>query len=309
MIKLKSLIEHIAEAKKFDMDNVNDAAEYLIRATWKYMPKNDTVDLYDNHQVFLWIDNELPLQRQKEKFAEKFFPSEKYPEDKFCDVISSELEKLEKLYHSRMIKRINSNDPLFILKKIVRGRKYENAKRELCKNSLGSWGYEGEKVDDDHAEEIFNRIYRNAMGETVYDSAKSKTYGRLSQIHRIPIQGQNEESANQYSINMFIDRFAGYHANKFPDKIKVYRGVNTPSATIRPGDFVTFDKGYASGYIRGKFGSIINCILNSKDLYVYEVDLSRPEMVYWPEGHKIKKYEGEVPTFKQFWHEINYEGV
>ena len=71
-------------------------------------------------------------------------------------------------------------------------------------------------------------------------------------------------------------------------------------AKIRPGDFVTFDKDYARGYTRGKFGTVHKDILSSKDLVVYKMEPERDELVYWPEGHQIKKVEN-IPTFKEFW--------
>jgi hypothetical protein len=86
--------------------------------------------------------------------------------------------------------------------------------------------------------------------------------------------------------------------------VKVWRGTNSPHNKIRPGDFVTFDRDYAEGYVTGKFGAIVKAILPSKDLKVYKMEPDSSEMVYWPHGHSIKKFTGHVPTFKEFWEEF-----
>ena len=298
--------ETLLEKKKLDPENkVEDAAEQIIRVTWKMMPSDDK---FDEYQVSMWMDNDSSLNSLKDRMAKKFFPNDESYIDKFDNIISSQLDDLEKEHQGRMIKRINSNDPLYILKGICRGKKFEGAKQALIKNNLSNWGYKGGKIGDDEAEEIFNRLYKNAMGETVYDETRANWYGRLSDLHKTKIIGKPEDNIKDYSINLFIDHYTNYKGDKFPDKVKVYRGVNSPLAEIRAGDYVTFDKSYAYDYARGKYGSVVSNILDPKDLYVYKIDIGTSELVYWPPGHKIKKYEGEIPTFKQFWHQVNYEG-
>ena len=127
----------------------------------------------------------------------------------------------------------------------------------------------------------------------------------MSDLHNVPIFGNTYDNIKQHSVNLFIQHYAGYNVDKFPEKVKIYRGVNSPAAKVRPGDYVTFDKGYAMAYMQGKFGSIIHDVLSSRDLYVYKVEIDRTELVYWPAGHKIQKYEGDIPTFKDFWKQIN----
>jgi len=57
MIRLKKLLsERFTEAKKLDMDKVEDAAEHLIRQVWRQMPSGD--DKFSDHDVFLWLDND-----------------------------------------------------------------------------------------------------------------------------------------------------------------------------------------------------------------------------------------------------------
>ncbi len=301
----KTLI-NVKEARKYDMEKVEDAAEYLIRVVWPTMP-NDREDRFNDYQFFLWLDNDQKLSNLFWELSKKFFPNDEHPEDKFKDVVEKKLEELEHKHQERLAKKINPLDPLFILKKIVRGKTWEGAKQSLVKNTLGAWGYRGGRITDEEAETAFNRMYKNAMGETVYQEKyfTDRGYGKLSDLRKVELPGRAEDHIRQYSVNIFIDYFTGHTADRFPDQVKVYRGTNSPTAKVRPGDYVTFEKGYARTYMRGKFGSIIHDILPSKDLYVYEVDLDRPELVYWPEGHQIQRYEGNIPTFKEFWKEVN----
>lgn len=292
------------EAKKLNMDNVEDAAEYLIRQTWKRMPSSD--DRFSEYQVALWLDNDQELSDMQWELSQKFFPEEGDRSiDKFIDVMNTKLEELEKEKQSRLAKKVNTLDPLFVLKKLVRGKKWEGAKQALINNALNAWGYRGGKVTDEEAEAAFNRMYKNAMGETVYDEKRANEYGRLSDMRWKTITGNNHEDIHNYSNNIFLDQYAGWKAEKFGDKVKVYRGVNNPTVAIRPGDYVTFDKDYAKSYARGKFGVTVSDVLNSKDLYVYKIEPNNSELVYWPEGHQIKKYEGHIPTFREFWTEVN----
>ena len=81
-----------------------------------------------------------------------------------------------------------------------------------------------------------------------YDEKRANQYGRLSDLVKTPIVGRAEDNIKQYSVNMFIDYNTGYKMDRFPSKVKVYRGAHSPTAKIRPGDYVTFDKEYASNY-------------------------------------------------------------
>lgn len=299
MIKLKSLLP---EVRRLDLDKKEDAAEYIIRRVWKFVPSDDKYSFY---QVMLWLDNERELSDEREILAKKFYSNENDPLEKFDHDIKNKLEKLENERNRRLANKINKLDPLFILKQIVREKTWEGAKQSLIKNTLGAWGYKGGKISDNEAEEAFVRLYKNAMGETHYEANQYKDLKRLSDIRYVPIVGRNEDNIEQYVTNSFIQHFTGYK-DKFGDKVKVYRGTNNPLSKIRPGDYVTFDRDYADFYKRGRrFGSVISDILNSTDLLVANMDIDRNELIYWPEGYTIKKYEGHIPTFKQFWYEIN----
>jgi len=138
---------------------------------------------------------------------------------------------------------------------------------------------------------MFNRLYKIALGQTMYDERYIGKAPRLSDL---------SITHNDIHETDFIHHLAGWNAQKFPDMVKVYRGVNSPLAKIRPGDFVTFDKDYARTYIRSKYGTVHQDILPSKDLRVFSMQPERDELIYWPEGHQIKQVEN-VPTFKEFW--------
>lgn len=295
MIKLKDLI---SEARKLNLDKLEDAAEFMIRATWKHMPEDDR---YSNEQLILWLNNEADLAEMMSKLAHKFFPNEEEPESEFAPILHKKLDKMQDEKNARMASKLNANDPLILLKRMVRGKTWEGAKQSMQKQSLGGRMYRGGKISDQEAEEIFNRLFRNAMGETYYSHEGLAKYGRLSDLRKSPVNHSDPDWFKKNSINIFIDFKAGHSLEKFPDHVKVYRGVNNPSTKIRPGDYVTFEKSYAEGYARGKYGTVISDVLPSKDLIVDKIDLHMSELVYWPEGHQINRYAGEVPSFRDFW--------
>jgi hypothetical protein len=299
MIKLKHLIqEAYLTEKSLDMSNKEDAAEYLIRQAWNFVPAGE--DRYDPKDILLWIDNEMDLNNLALKLAEKFYPDEDEPLYVFQSDIETVLHKLElKRLETKKKKNPSLKDPLYILKKLMVGKNWEQVKRAIANNSLSN--FEGNvgrrKIEDEGAEEVFERLYRNAMGETSYDleSLVNYGYGRLSTLSVKPDEGNTK----QYSINMFLRHYNS--GNPMSGIVQVWRGTNNPHADVRPGDYVTFDRGYAQGYMRGKHKSIVVGRLDSKDLILDKPDAGRTEMVYWPEGHQIQKYEGHIPTLKDFW--------
>jgi 8-oxo-dGTP pyrophosphatase MutT (NUDIX family) len=286
---------YITEYFKPDLSNKESAAIYIIKKVWNEsdIPNDDRFSYY---QLDMWIHNNKELSDEYNEIAKKFYPNAEEPAYEFDKDVEKTLEKLEQKYQERKLRKINKDDPLFILKQVVKNKTWEGAKQALQKVTLGAWGYRGGRVNDEMSEEIFNRLYKNAMGETVYTPDYFNRNKKLSDYVR-----SDKEDHNSKIENYFINYWAGRDKNKFPDKVKIYRGVNTPNTKIRPGDFVTFDADYARSYKRGKFGSIIVDILNSKDLYVYRDDINNPELIYWPEGHNIKKYSGYIPSFKEFW--------
>ena len=256
------------------------------------MPRSDRFSPY---QFSMWMDNESSLQEMKQKIAEKIFPNEEEAGYKFFDkIITPILEKMEEKHYARKSKKINKEDPLFILKYIVKNKTYEGAKQALYRNHLNAWWYKGGRINDENAENAFQRLYLHSMGETMYDDRYVKDLPYLSDLRQPSPTGSETE-------NIFIQQFAGWKTEKFPDMVRVFRGTNSPHNEIKPGDFVTFDRDYAESYMRGKFGAIVKSVLPSKDLKVYKMDPDTSELIYWPHGHVIKKFTGKIPTFKEFW--------
>jgi hypothetical protein len=291
--------------RTLDTSKKEDAAEHLIKQAWRFIPYGE--DRYDATDIFLWVDNEEELSRLAWKLASQFYPDDSESWYKFKDDVEGVLHKLElERLKRRRAKTPSLKDPLYLLKKSMVGKSWEQAKRQIGKLSLGAWGMRGdEKIPDEDAEGFFNRIYKNAMGETVYekDFLDQTGRGRLSdlEVKEDPKDGDYK----QYSINQFIRKY-GDGSNKITGKVRVWRGTNNPHAPIRPGDFVTFDRGYAQSYMRGKWKSIVTDILDTKDLLVYRIDIGMSELVYWPEGHQIKKYKGEIPTLRDFWEQNRF---
>ena len=270
-------------------------AKFFIFNVWRLMPPEDRFSPY---QFSMWMDNERHLQDMKARIAHQIFPNDDEASYKFFDdIITPTLEKMEDKFYARKAKKIDSNDPLFILKSIVRGKSYRVAKNALYKATQNrAWQQHG-PIDEDMVNALFQRQYRLFMGETMFDFKFVANTPYLSDLRQpSPKQSKTEE--------IFIQHYAGWKAEKFPDTVKVWRGTNSPHNKIRPGDFVTFDRDCAEGYVTGKFGAIVKAILPSRDLKVYKMEPDSSEMVYWPHGHSIKKFTGHVPTFKEFWEEF-----
>jgi hypothetical protein len=293
----------LTEAKS--MDTKEGAADYLIRKAWRHMDKNDK---YDSYQLFLWIDNEHELSDEAWKLAKKFYPTSDEAWYDFQKDIEDYLYKLEQ--QSLKFRRAKTPDlqtPINVLKGILKGKSWEAAKRAIYNQlAMGNSNAKRDTVPDEDAEAIFNRLYKNAMGETVYNQQELEKwgYGRLDQLKIVPVE--SSENPRQYMVNVFIRHYGS--GDRIAGKVRVWRGTNSPHSAIRPGDFVTFERGYAEGYQAGKWKTIVTDVLDAKDLLLYKADPGTSEMVYWPEGHEIKKYEGEIPSAKAFWHKVNYEG-
>lgn len=286
--------------RKLDISKKEDAAEFVIRSAWKIIPNIE--DRYTPHDLFLWIDNNRELNELAIDIASKFYPNDDEPYYQFQTDIENVLFKLDADRISRKRKKNPSlADPLYVLKKLMFNTGWEQSKTRIMKISLS--GHVG-KVSDDEANETFDRLYRNAMGETYYDisSLEQYGYGKLSNLKIVNVI--RSDNIKQYNINMFLNHYG--KNGTMGEKVRCWRGTNNPHSVIRPGDFVTFDRGYAQNYMRGKYKTVINDILNTKDLVLVSPDLGRSELVYWPEGHQIKKYEGIVPSLREFWEEYRY---
>jgi 8-oxo-dGTP pyrophosphatase MutT (NUDIX family) len=271
------------------------AAVYAIKKVWQSMFRVGEKDKFSGYDFRMYASNEQSLQNMFEEFGKKFFPQSHEPAHEFLDYAETVLEKLEQIYNKRRAAKMNPNDPLFLLKKIVIGKTWEGAKQSLEKVSLATQLYKGGRVSDEQSELLFNRLYRIALGETMYDMKKISNMIRLSDV-RSTTNDPNDH------INTFLRYNTTKGSTKFPDRVQIYRGTPSPLAKIRPGDFVTLDKDYARDYMRGKYGTVISDILPSKDLLVQTMEPEKSHLIYWPEGHQIKKIEN-VPTFREFYNQ------
>jgi 8-oxo-dGTP pyrophosphatase MutT (NUDIX family) len=270
-------------------------AVYAIKKVWQSMFRVGEKDKFSGYDFRMYAMNEQSLQNMFEEFGKKFFPQDHEPAHEFLNYAETVLEKLEQEYNKRRAAKMNPNDPLFLLKKIVIGKTWEGSKQSLEKVSLAAQLYKGGRVSDEQSELLFNRLYRIALGETMYDMKKISNMIRLSDV-RSTTNDPNDH------INTFLRYNTTKGSTKFPDRVQIYRGTPSPLAKIRPGDFVTLDKDYARDYMRGKYGTVISDILPSKDLLVQTMEPEKSHLIYWPEGHQIKKVEN-VPTFREFYNQ------
>lgn len=292
--------EHLLQERKLDMSKKEDAAEYLIKQSWKYIPASE--DRYDSHDVILWIDNEPQLSNLAWSLAKNFYPQDEEAWYSFKNDVEQVLARLEQERLERRRSQTPSlKDPLYVLKKLMVNTTWNQAKMALAKQFPGRVL---NRPDDESAEIMFNRLYKNAMGETMYNKEEIAKwgYGRLSDlvVREVP----NDADHKQYVVNIFLRQ---YFSGKQPSgSVRVWRGTNNPHTPIRPGDFVTFDRGYAQGYMSGKWKAIVTEVIDVKDLITYKLDPGMSEFLYWPEGHEIKPFTGEIPKLRDFWQQYRF---
>jgi hypothetical protein len=272
----------------------NDAEKYALDLIQKIFNRHRSLrkDPFNSHEILLMIDNERDLQNLMEKYAQLVYPTSDEPSYQFKNDIENMIGRMEDDHYARRRNKVGT--PIDVLKHLVRGKTWKQAKRDLIKQSLGFPQHERVPMDipDDEADTVFSRHYKLAHGETMYTEPKDSP--RLNALIR------NSDHRSAYEHNMMLDYYVGHNAVKFPDTIRVYRGVNSNVADIRPGDYVTLDRDYARSYVRGKFGMIKTAILNTADLYLMRADPGGTGLLYWPPGHQIKDVE-QVPSFRDFW--------
>lgn len=295
--EVKKYMKDPASIKTQKMDRLKfKAAHDLIRKVWYNMARgdalNDQRNRFDYDDVSMWLLNEHPTQELLDYYGHQFYPFEHEPAYKFLEDVERALEELELRYNRRLSRYIDPSDPLYVLKRLVKGKSWERAKYDLAKFTLsGPIVPVGERISDESAEGMFDVLYRIAMGETRYDADKFGNVPRLDTLER-----PNSDEA----VENFLRYYLPTNVKKFPVAVKIYRGTNSPLSKVRPGEFCSFDKDYVRYYIRGKYGAVIRDTLPTHDLLLYKLDPGNSEMIYWPEGHQIQKYSGEIPKFKDF---------
>jgi hypothetical protein len=292
--------EPMLQERRLDLSKKEDAAEYVIRQVWSYIPKGE--DRFDINDVLLWLNNEYELHVEAEKISKRFYPDSDEPLYDFHKDLKNQLEKMEVERLERRRKQTSSlKDPLYLLKKLMVGKSWNQVKNVISKLLPGRQGIS--TIDDEDAESVFNRLYKNAMGETIYDKDEIEKWG-FGRLSELKFNSSTAGNHRQYAVNTFLQKY--FSGNQPTGKVRVWRGTNNPQATIRPGDFVTFDRGYSQGYMSGKWKAVVTDVIDVKDLIAYKLDPGMTEFVYWPEGHQIKKYEGEIPTLKDFWNQNRF---
>lgn len=281
--------------KPIDKARYNAAVD-IIRRTWGDMARSgDYKNRFDYDNSFVhWMQNSESIQNLVEKYGHQFYADAHEPGYEFQNDVENVLEMLETKLNQRRASKINKDDPLFFLKQSVQGKTWNGAKQALSYLSWSGRGYKGGKITDDLAEGIFNKLYRISLGETFYE--KDMYRGAIYLDQYVLSAESSPEMKN------FIQYYNGRNADRFPNNVKVYRGLHSPAAQIRPGDHTSFDKGFVRGYEAGKLGTVISATLPSKDLLVTRPDPNHSELIYWPPGHQIKKVEN-VPTFRQFYNQ------
>lgn len=286
-----------------------NAAKDIIQRVWNDMRQHGEYDSrYNEYQFRLWLDNNEKLSSLNMQYGDMFYPGTNEPHYEFLDNdVIPLLDKMETMKYSKLAKKVDPNDPLFILKQTIKGKTWEQSKFAIDRMSLAAplRPTNLSRVKDEDAQSIFARLYKNAMGETLANDIHKYNSPPLSAIEldsndkpTLTLLSHGDVSAE--TVRIFLRHYAGYRVNKFPDHVKVWRGTNSPHAKIRPGDFTTFDKDFARYFNRGKFGAVTSDILPSKDLRVYKMDVDHSELIYWPEGH-INKQVDVVPSFREFW--------
>lgn len=283
------------KTKKIDREKFKAAME-VIRATWTDMIRsgdsNNRFD-FENHFQHWMYNNEKINNGLLIKYGKIFYPNDEEGYYTFAqEDVSKVLDILEQRYYKKITRKIDKNDPLYFLKQVVQKKSWNSAKKSL--QTLMPNAHINEFIPDDVAESIFNRLYRLYFGETFFDANK---FHNAIRLNRVILTSESDKA-----IEMFVHHYNGKNMDRFPDEVKVWRGVPSPTVQIRPGDFITFDRKFARGYSAdGKYGAVISNIIPSKDLLLVYPNVGASELIYWPEGHQIKKYSGPIPKFKDFY--------
>ena len=92
-------------------------------------------------------------------------------------------------------------DPLYLLKMSVKNKTWEGAKQSLLAVSPAKWAYKGGRVSDEETELMFNRLYKDYHGETMYDERYMGNSTRLSDL---------STEHNNEAETLFVRHLAGW---------------------------------------------------------------------------------------------------
>jgi len=303
--------------KELTDKELKNIAEQLIRGAWK-LPYLDPSSKYNTYEIRLLIDSEPYLQEIAQQYGDD--NNEKIMQEVENVLIAKE----ESIFNARKTK-LQKQGPLYHIEKAIKNKSWNKAKRALAELSIG--GIYSDKTyipSDNDAEEIFQRLYKTIFqpGYVNYESIKrSSPYiqdnqryvKRLSEIKAVPyeqMKGDKNgriEDIDQYNETLLLRHILGWKEDKPPEYVEIYRGVSRADAELRPGDYVTFNREYARGYVRGNVGKIIRQKVKSDDLIIMKLDSDMNEFIYYPRNYTPSQENIQVPmTFKEFYERVNY---
>lgn len=302
-------------SQSYIQKDIENIAKDLIKGAWKtgYAPDDNK---YSYHQIKLIIDNEPHLSDLAWSMGEDVYPQ-------IMNEVEKQLISGEEKIFKRREKKLEGTDELRQIREAIKGKSWEQAKREIAYLSpMGKpIGYRLNVCDED-AEEIFQRLYKSAKSGGYLDiemlkytspffEGEEKILKRLSEIRNKDTHGagNSNQEHNDYTETQIYHSLFGFNGITPPPTIEVYRGVSRAGAKIRPGDYVTADRDYARSYLRGKKGAIVRETLSTDDLLISKIPYGygSTEFVYYPRNYIPEKETIESTlTFKEFYGQVNF---
>ena len=298
----------------YSQEDIKRIAKELIRGAWNTgLISQDSK--YNGFEVRLVIDNERPLNELAWSLGE-----EAYYE--IMAEIERELIRREERIFRRREKKLEGAGELAQIRDAIKGKTWEQAKREILKLMPMGDPPPRMKIKDEDAEAVFKRLYNvSKLGgfldieqlryrSPFFEDGK-QVLKRLSEIRNKELHGvreRTEKQLNDYEETQIYHALFGGEGEIPPSTIQVYRGVSRAGARIRPGDYVTPDRSYARSYMRGKKGAILREVLNTDDLIIGGIPGSYEsvELIYYPRGFEPEEQKVEAPfTFREFYNQVN----
>lgn len=283
--------------------------------------RGDRSSWFDHQSLRLIVQNEENLDRLAHSLAKKYFPDDEegvyavldQMEERVQTLADEDIEKKAR----KFVKKGLSDDPLAHFKLQLRGKTYQQAVNLLFKINIGGWApVSNERRSEDEVEQQWTRLWQSAHGGFFANSDRLKGKNqspdkkdhRLSEIRNWNVHSgswNDVENRQKYEETQLCEG-AGI-SDRFPETVKVFRGVPRPDAKLRYGDYVTLDRNYAETYIRGKHGTVLRYTVPSKDLIVMIYEYYRNELLYAPDNKRPPEEElaktSEPPpmSFRKFW--------
>jgi hypothetical protein len=311
---------------------------YLIQAVWN-SGMLDKEAKYDDYQVELVIDSDERLNDIKGVLASEIAKSNGVSEDSASIFISDELKnelirREEALFKRREDKLKETQDPFGHIYEAIKGKSWKTAKRTIFEMlPRGEFATPNVHVSDEDAEDAFQRLcrtvyksdfldinllteaspYKNKNGERYIKRFNEITFLPKDQLDKIT---DDSDRIDQYCENQIMLKMGwvkNFEEKAYPpETVEIYRGTSRADASLRAGEYVTPDRAYARGYVRGKYGKIIREVVSTKDLIMMKKDdYNRLEMIYLPESAIPTNAQQDTPkqltTLKDVYNKVNGE--